>query len=196
MKHWSVHKTHRPALKQCISLIRSGRGVLFQKPNPPPQEETFLSYMFWQSLLCRTLQGNRAESVDSWGLRTTLWLFCPSVCVNLSVVDRILQHSLWFWFKAVLKKQFKIHYEQTSAALQLNYSRNNLSQQQLEQDVSARWMSCSCTLQCWSVLEGKKISLFPAWFRQEEIVVILFQWRWINACILSDFLSNPWLSRA
>lgn len=151
MKHWSVHKIHRPALKQCISLIGSGSGVLFQKPNPPPQEETFLSYMFWQKLLCRALIRNWAESVDSWGLGATLSFFVPLSA--LSVVDRTL---LWFWFKSVLKKQFKIRYEQTSAALQLNYSRNNLSQQQLEQDVSARWMSCSCTLQCWSGLEGKK----------------------------------------
>lgn len=115
MKHWSVHKIHRPALKQCISLIGSGSGALFQKPNPPPQEETFLSYMFWQKLLCRALLRNLAESVDPWGLGTTLSFFVPlslrclwltELCfdsdLNLSsknnlksVMSKLLQHFSW-----------------------------------------------------------------------------------------------------
>jgi len=57
----------------------------------------------------------------------------------------------------------------SSAELQLSYSKNNLSQQQLKQDVSARWMSCSSTLQCWTGL-GVEISPFPAYVRQEEIL--------------------------
>lgn len=64
-KHWSGHKIYRPVPKQFILLIGSGSGILFQEPNPPSQEETFLSYMFWQKLLCITPLRNWADFVDS-----------------------------------------------------------------------------------------------------------------------------------
>lgn len=150
-----------------------------------PQEETFLSYMFWQKILCITLLRKHPDFVGSGGPRTILHFFVP-LAVALSTSSRLwltvlcnkcfdfdLKLSSKNNLKSIMNKPWNtVVTPSNSTALQLNYGKNNLSQQQLKQDVSARRMSCSSTLQCWWGLEEKKLSPFPAWARQEEILVI------------------------
>lgn len=138
-------------------------------------------YMFWQNSLCRNSLLRVCRFMRTG---TILRFFCSSVCGSTQLCSPCFDFDLKPSSKNNLNFVLSKPLQHFSWAAAETICHSNSWNKMCQQDECLVHAHCNAD-QHW---RGKKKNQFPECFKQEEIVVISFQYRWINVCILSDFI--------